>query len=226
MNNENQTKRKTNSFRVLLIFLNIILFIVLIGIYIWPIIHCSINQEWKPIIYIYPEEEINVTIKVSNPKDLTTTYPKYNNEWNVLAKPDGTLIDKNGRMYYALYWESETNKDNPMKEDGFVIKGEDTQTFLEEKLEILGLNYKESNEFIMYWLPILENNKYNYIRFQTLDEINKNMELDINPKPDTLIRVRMEYKPLNKEIKVKEQELTPVERKGYTVVEWGGTNIN
>ena len=59
-----------------------------------------------------------------------------------------------------------------------------------------------------------------------MDEINSNMDLDINPKPDTLIRVRMEYKPLNKKINVKEQKLIPVERKGYTVVEWGGTNIN
>ena len=78
----------------------------------------------------------------------------------------------------------------------------------------------------MYWLPKLEKNKYNYIRFQTMEEINNNMRLDINPKPDTLIRVRMEYKPLDKRINVKEQKLTKVEREGYTIVEWGGTNIN
>ena len=113
-----------------------------------------------------------------------------------------------------------------MKEDGFVVQKENLIDFLEEKLEILGLNYKESNEFIMYWLPILEKSEYNYIRFQTMEEINKSMDLSIDPKPDTLIRVRMEYKPLEKEIKVKEQKLNSVERKGYTVVEWGGTNIN
>ena len=78
----------------------------------------------------------------------------------------------------------------------------------------------------MYWLPKLECNKYNYIRFQTMDEINNNMKLDINPEPDTLIRVRMEYTGLDKKIKVKEQKLTKVARFGYTVVEWGGTNIN
>ena len=96
---------------------------------------------------------------------------------------------------------------------------------MEEKLEILGLNYKERNEFIMYWLPKLEDNKYNYIRFQTMEEINSDMELEINPEPDTLIRVRMEYKPLKKKIKVKEQELEKVGRDGYIVVEWGGTEI-
>ena len=90
---------------------------------------------------------------------------------------------------------------------------------MEEKLAVLGLNYKESEEFIVYWLPKLEKNKYNYIRFQTMDEINRTMELDIDPKPDTLIRVMMEFKGLDKKIKVKEQELVKQERFGYTVVE-------
>lgn len=216
-------KKKGNVGIIILIIIGII-----IGLYwlAWPIIKSSINTQWKPIIYIYPTEDTDVTIKVSNPDDLTTTYPKYNNEWKVKALTDGTLIDSNNRKYYALYWESENNKKNPIKEDGFIVKGEDSASFLEEKLEILGLNYKERNEFIMYWLPKLESNKYNYIRFQTMDEINDDMGLDINPKPDTLIRVRMEYTGLDKKIKVKEQSLTKVERHGYTVVEWGGTNIN
>ena len=35
----------------------------------------------------------------------------------------------------------------------------------------------------------------------------------------------MEYKAINAPIDVKEQVLTPVTRSGYTVVEWGGTEI-
>ena len=181
--------------------------------------------EKKPIIYIYPEEDMNVSISVSNPENFTTTYPKYEDGWEVKALTDGTLIDKFGKSYYALYWEGKQKNISKVKEDGFVIKGEDTAEFLEEKLEILGLNYKEKNEFIMYWLPKMENNKYNYIRFETMEEINENMELFITPKPESLIRVRMDYKPLDKKIKVKEQELTTPERTGYTVVEWGGVEI-
>ena len=113
-----------------------------------------------------------------------------------------------------------------MKEDGFIVEGEDIASFLEEKLEILGLNDREKEEFIIYWLPQLEKNKYNYIRFQTMEEINDNMELNIIPKPETLIRIRMEFKPLKEKIKVKEQILQPVNRNGYTVVEWGGTNVD
>ena len=209
-----------------LILLNVVAFLILFFLIIWPNIECNISQQWKPVIYVYPTENTDVTIKVSNPEDLTTTYPKYKDGWKVKALTDGTLIDSNNKKYYALYWESKNNKKNPIKEDGFVVKGKDSAKFLEEKLGILGLNYKEANEFIMYWLPKLESNKYNYIRFQTMDEINSDMELDISPKPDTLIRIRMEYTGLDKKIKVKEQKLTKVERYGYTVVEWGGTNIN
>lgn len=49
------------------------------------------------------------------------------------------------------------------------------------------------------------------------------MPLTIEPKPQTTIRVLMTFKALDKEIKVKEQKLTKVERNGYTIVEWGAT---
>ena len=143
--------------------------------------------------------------------------------WNVYATRDGNLTDKNGRNYYALYWEGLTyNLDNSIKE-GFVVKGEDTIEFLEEKLEKLGLNERESNEFIMYWLPKLQDNKYNYIRFATMDEINEGMPLEITPKPDNIIRVLMVFKPLDSYIEVEEQKIETPTRNGFTVVEWGGS---
>ena len=221
-----QEKKKLKNTLIIVMIINFILIPVLFELIITPRIQPYISSEWKPIIYLYPEVDTQVSVKVNHPENFTVTYPKYNNEWKVLAKPDGTLIDENGRSYYSLYWESEQNKKNSIKEDGFIVKGKDTTKFLEEKLYILGLNEREANEFIIYWLPKLENNKYNYIRFQTMDEMNNNMKLTITPQPETLIRVRMEYKPLTKKIKVKEQKLQPVQRHGFTVVEWGGTNIN
>ena len=186
---------------------------------------CNDMTVKKPIIYLYPEEKTNIEVKILTPEKLTTSYPKYNNSWLVEANPSGKLIDlKTNKELYALYYEG---KDNHKKEqeEGFIVKGEDISSFLEEKLTILGLNAKEQEEFIIYWLPILENNKYNYIRFESLEEINEYMPLDINPKPDTLIRILMDYKPLDSYKTIKEQKLTKVVRKGYTVVEWGGTRV-
>ena len=51
------------------------------------------------------------------------------------------------------------------------------------------------------------------------------MPLEINPKPDNLIRILMIYKGLNKPIKVEEQKLESPMRDGFVVVEWGGTEI-
>lgn len=181
---------------------------------------------YKPIIYLYPTKEENISVKLLNDKLITHSYPKYEGEWNVLAKSNGDLIDlKTNRKLYALYYEN-NNIIDFNHEDGFIVSAKDTIKFLEEKLEILGLNERESEEFIIYWLPKLENNKYNYIRFATMDEINENMPLEINPKPDTVIRVLMTYKPLKNKINIKEQELSKIKRSGYTIVEWGGTKLN
>ena len=186
--------------------------------------HCNMNVSYKPLIYLYPQKETNIIIKLGYPERLTTTYPKYENEWNIVAKPDGELTDKSGRIFYGLYWEGiNTIKDN--FSDGFVVSREETSTFLEEKLSILGLSEREANEFIIYWLPKLEENKYNLIRFENMDNINSQMPLDIKPNPDTLIRVFMEYKPLDNKIDIKQQEITTVNREGFTVVEWGGSLI-
>ena len=106
-----------------------------------------------------------------------------------------------------------------------IVEKENVITFLEEKLAILGLNQKEAEEFIIYWLPRLQENNYNYIRFASMDEINKNMELKIEPVPDTMIRVIMVYKGLDEKIDIIPQKLKLQERNGYAVVEWGGVEI-
>lgn len=180
----------------------------------------------KPIIYLYPTEDTEVSVKLLKDENLTCSYPKYKNKWNVLAQPNGNLKDlTTDRQLYSLYYESKNSIVFKVKNDGFIVKGEDIVEFLEEKLAILGLNERESEEFIIYWLPKLEANKYNYIRFATLDEINENMPLEINPSPDTIIRVLMTFKGLNNPIDVQEQQLETPDRTGFVAVEWGGTEI-
>ncbi len=185
---------------------------------------CDPNMDYKPIIYIYPTDEMEVEVKLLKEENLTVTYPKYQNSWKVLANPDGTLRI-NDREYYSLFWEGK-NHNVSMKKDGFVVKRENTESFLEEKLEILGLNQREANEFIIFWLSKLSESPYNYIRFETLEEINEYMPISITPVPDTLIRIQMDYKPLNEKIEVEEQMLEKKERNGYQVIEWGGSIIN
>lgn len=179
----------------------------------------------KPIIYLYPQETTELSVKLGNPEKITCSYPRYKEEWKVIADPDGMLTDvESRRKLYALYWEG---KEMPQPEmtDGFIVKGEDTIEFLEEKLEILGLNEREAEEFIIYWLPKMQNNKYNYIRFATMEEINEYMPLKFSVQPDSIIRVLMQFKAIDEYIEISEQELETPKREGFVVVEWGGSEI-
>ena len=180
----------------------------------------------KPIIYLYPTEETDVSVNLKNKDMITVSYPKYKFGWNVRAKEDGTLVDlETNRSLYSLYYEFNNTVNYKVEDEGFVVKGEDVAEFLEEKLAILGLTEREAEEFIIYWLPKLEANKYNYIRFATAEEIEQNMPLEITPKPDTTIRIIMTFKGLDSPIQVKEQKLEQAQRNGFVAVEWGGTEI-
>lgn len=183
---------------------------------------CDPNVAYKPIIYIYPTEELDLTIKLGNPSNLKYTYPQYNNIWNVRVSPDGNIYDYNtDRNYYGLYWEAYDYYKLDMSK-GFVVKKEDTIKFLEDKLAILGLNEYEINEFIIYWIDKLDNN-YNFISFRSIEDVNKTMPIEFSKEPDTLIRVMVDFKGLDEYIEVEEQELKSVNRSGFTVVEWGGS---
>ena len=182
----------------------------------------------KPIIYLYPTEETEVNVTLWTPENLSHTYPKYNFEkwWNVVAEPNGNLEDiDTWRKLYALYREWNIYAEDNF-EEWFVVKWEDTISFLEEKLAILWLNEREAEEFIVYWLPQMENNKYNLIRFETKEEQDENMPLNITPIPDTVIRVMMDWKAIEEPIDIPEQELITPKRVWFTVVEWWGSPRN
>lgn len=184
------------------------------------------DVELKPVIYLYPEFKCKINVNLDYKGKLTHTYPKYENGWTVTAAPDGTLWDENRQEYYALFWEGNPNKPIIPK-DGFVISGNQTIAFLEEKLSELGLNRREANEFIMFWMPQMENNPYNLIHFASTD-YEDHAHLIVTPTPETIIRIMMVTKPLQQRIDFPLQDITPLKkvRKGFTLVEWGGTVMN
>lgn len=180
-----------------------------------------------PIIYLYDENEREVSVKLNFEGDLTCTYPSYeeNDGWTVKTSADGTLTDRNGRSYEYLFFEADLGF-TPDTKQGFCVKGEDTAAFLEGALAELGLTEKEANTFIMYWLPQMEKNPYNVICFQK-DAYENSVGLDVQPAPDTIIRVNMYFYPSDEYTYIDEQDLSSMnpsieERKGLVLVEWGG----
>ena len=178
----------------------------------------------KPVIYLYPEKEMDVFVDVSvDNGEIFVTYPEKGDGWNITARPDGKIIDKNGVMHNYLFWEAKSKIKFDLSE-GFVVEGKNSVEFLQEKLSYLGMNQNEINEFIVYWLPYMIDNPYNLVSFQW-ENYDEFAPLTVEPKPDSIQRVYMALKPLDKPIEIPVQQLEKFERTGFTVIEWGGSLI-
>ena len=183
----------------------------------------------KPVIYLYPTEKKAIDIKLDLKGELLTTFPKYEQSWDVIAEPNGQIFDKKTNRYYSsLFWDGTIDFPSAhyKYDDGFIVSKDNLTEFLIKKLDHIGLNNQETNEFIQYWLPILERNKYNFIHFLGNEECNEIATLNVNPKPETSIRIYMEFYGLENRTIIKEQQLPKTERKGFTLVEWGGADVS
>ena len=176
----------------------------------------------KPVIYLYPETEMQVDVSLELNGEFTSTWPPYEDGWTVTALPDGTLYE-NGEEYYCLFWEGDLNYTTDFSE-GFCVPGDETGAFLQDILKEMGMTPREYNEMILYWLPQMENNAYNIISFQW-ENYDSAAKLNISPEPDNVLRVMMAWKPSDRPVSLPPQTVRPFEREGFTVVEWGGAAL-
>lgn len=223
---ERKKKRKRRNTVFLVGIIGLVVFAVAAAVIV--ITYLSERNEGmmtkKPVIYLYPGEALEVSVKLDF-GGVTCTYPEYKEGgWNVTAYPDGTLIDSKGNEYSYLYWEGQSNAEFDFSE-GFCVKGSDTAEFLRWALSEQGLTPREYNEFIVYWLPQMQDNAYNIISFQR-EIYEQSAPLSITPAPDSIKRVFMAYYPSDSEKEISPQTLTGFDRSGFTVVEWGGTCVN
>ncbi len=179
------------------------------------------DVDYKPVIYLYPEDITEISVQLDYNGTLIVTEPEYGDGWNVTAYPDGRIVS-DGVEYPYLFWEGEKAYELD-KSAGFCVSGENTECFLREKLSYLGLNEAEAADFMEFWLPHMEKNAYNIIRFHGADYTD-NAVLDISPLPDTVIRVYMTFEASDEYVDIAPQALVAApERSGFTVVEWGGS---
>jgi len=183
----------------------------------------------KPVIYLYPKEKTDVELSINFEGKILTTFPKLEKSWKVTAYENGQIFDKKTNRYYtSLFWDGEITfpASHYQYKTGFVVEKEKLTSFLIEKLELMGLNTAETNDFIQYWLPILEKNKYTFIHFLVNDAYDVFSTNNVNPKPDTSIRIMMEFFEVEEAISIAPQQLTSTKRNGFTLVEWGGSNVS
>lgn len=202
-----------------------------IDVWLWQTPKEKPNVLRKPVIYLYSDTPIDVDIKVQPKGEFTFTYPTYDHGWRVSVNQN--VIQHKNKTYPYLFWEGESYAQKfhveGNKIPGFLFETKDIVQKLESSLTQLGLNQTEKTDFITYWAPLLSTEKpYTFVQFRVNDDYNEIAEINIQPKPDHLLRVFMYCTSLETPdigYTVVPQTFEKFERNGFTVVEWGGSII-
>lgn len=179
----------------------------------------------KPVVYLYTQKDDTVSVKLNLTGTLLISEPLYNNGWNVVAHPDGSVTNiSDGKHFPYLYWEGTMRVDCDFK-TGYVVPGDSVDFYLRKILPKSGLIGKEMDDFIAYWSDDLGKNKLNLISFPT-ENYEKRAEMEITPKPDNILRVYMAFKEIDQRVIVPEPAFPSFDRTGFYVVEWGGADFD
>lgn len=189
----------------------------------------SIDVYLKPVIYLYPEKEQQTTVQLQPNGKFSFTYPVYpENGWTGTAHPNGQF-SVDGKTYPYLFWEGTNSQ--PMHNidysTGFVVNSKDVTAFLEEKLTQMNLNDQEKTDFITFWGPRMTQAGKGFVQFLFNEAYDEIATINITPQPDALFRVYMLFVPLENTVELNPapQAVKSVHRKGFTVIEWGGSEI-
>jgi hypothetical protein len=178
----------------------------------------------KPVIYLYPEKTETVSVRLPATVRVTKSIPTYERGWTVSAEPSGRLTAQDGATYGSLYWDG-VGVNYATPKDGFMVKDGEVDAFFAATLPKYGFNATEADEFRAFWSPLFTGAAYYRISFLT-DAWTKAAPLAVTPKPDTQIRVFMDWVKLGEAMPIAAPHITTPKRNGFTLVEWGGTLPN
>lgn len=175
----------------------------------------------KPVVYLYPSKTTDVTVKVGADVKISDPWYDPQNGWTATAQPTGQLT-VNSQKFDSLFWEGPGFGEYPAINSGVIVKRSEATKTIKKQLAQQGLNAKESQDFMDYWQDKIPRKPYVRLTWLTNKQLNQLAPLYISPKPDTLHRVFLDMAGYDKPIKIAPQKLETVQRKGFTVTEWGG----
>lgn len=182
----------------------------------------------KPVIYLYPETEQEVEVKLILKGELFFTYPQISdNTWTLTANSDGSLQYGDESLRY-LFWESVNKAPEVDWSSSFVITKDDVTKFLSEKLKEIGLTSEERADMITYWGPRMMQHSNCLVQFRFNESCNGFAELDISPKPDNLNRVYILFTGMETIADVlvfRAPLIQTIDRSGFDILEWGGMEL-
>lgn len=172
----------------------------------------------KPNIYIYPENEINlsVTLEFPNGGKVFESIPEYKTGWNINVQPSG-IIDN---QFEYLFYEAQI-PELLQRDFGWIIEGTKLDSFFTNNLQSLIFSTKEIKDFTDYWIPILDASKKYLIYPQFNEELSDIIQLDISIKPDNLNRIWYVIEEFKNNLQI-EEPINPIfQRQGFVILEWG-----
>lgn len=174
---------------------------------------------YKPNIYIYPTEQIELNVKIFFPKggNIITSIPEYKNDWNLIVDTSGLI----NNSYSFLFYESE-QPDIWQTNFGWIIQKDKLELFFRKNMTEYGFNEKEIYDFVEYWVPRLVDFPIYSIYPQTKNIIDNVIQLDFSIKPNNVLRL---FYIIKGENQIPTNLVAPTigtfDRKGYFVTEWG-----
>lgn len=195
-----------------------------------PILSCDPDDDdddecdscivvYKPNIYIYPKEQIELSVKISFPMGgkIVMSIPEYGNGWNVLVDTSGLI----NNTYSYLFYES-TQPDVWQRNYGWTIRTEELESFFKTNLSDYGFNNREINDFIDYWIPRLKDYPVYSIYPQTKEIIDNVIQLDLSKQYDSILRL---FYVIKGHYQLQDKLIAPAIdifiRDGYVITEWG-----
>jgi hypothetical protein len=196
--------------------------------------YLQLIQAEKPIVYLYSNKPVKTTITLSPFGHLAFTYPAYENNWQVETESNGNIKDlKTGKLHPYLFWEANQPQESFHTSDGvvegFMIQTDTVTTFLETQLAILGLNSRESTDFITYWVPRLQKKPFAVVQFLMNEEYNSTFGgIQSATKLDYMLRIGMLFEIYDVQpsiVLASPANKSHSERRGFGLVEWGGMEL-
>lgn len=183
----------------------------------------------KPVIYLYPEEEMEIEVEVTPVGEFTFTYPEIKNGWKFKCTPEGKIFD-GVKTYPYLFWESaqKIERKDINTNVGTFVKGENAVSYLNAQLTQFGMSRSECADFITFWGPQLQTKTNLYIYLLLDEECDAFASLKISPQPQNISRIYVIWSevPANYSHPLESQIIPTMNRDGFTVIEWGGAQVD
>ncbi|NTW83652.1 MAG: hypothetical protein HGB36_09855 [Chlorobiaceae bacterium] len=172
----------------------------------------------KPALYLYPERNTTVEVRLGPKGRITKTIPDYKDKWKVNVDSKGRI----DRKYRYLFYEAQLDTPIAQPQEGWCVRSRELGPWMRSHLPSFGLNSQEAQDFRAYWLKNLPKSTYWIIRMIQPEVVDDQLGLIIRPEPKSLLRVLLHFTPSKEMVRLREPEISRFERKGFVSVEWGG----